>query len=178
MLRTERLLMRPFCEADVEPLARVHLDAETMRYFPYGASPDIDEARARAAKQIAAYAAHWAEWGYGIWALEDRADGGFVGRMGLRFVDELGEAEILYLVVRERWGQGLAAEAGHRAFAFGFETAGLDRIVALAMPANAASRRIMEKLGMRREADRTVWGHDLVYYAIRRRDFEATPLPR
>ncbi|MDP6708584.1 MAG: GNAT family N-acetyltransferase [Alphaproteobacteria bacterium] len=164
--------MRPFAEADIEALARLHLDSETMRYFPYGASPNIDEARARAMKQIAAYAAHWAERGYGIWALEDRLDGGFVGRLGLRFVDELGEIEILYLVARTRWGQGLASEAGQRALAFGFETAGLDRIVALAMPANAASRRVMEKLGMTREPDRTVWGHDLVCYALTRDSYE------
>jgi len=167
-LATARLRLRRFRDADVPSLAAAHLDAETMRYFPYGAAADAAEATRRAEAQVAAYEAHWAARGYGIWALEDRADGSFIGLVGLRFVDELAETELLYRIVRPRWRQGLASEAATRALSYGFEDRGLETIVALAMPANLGSRRVMEKLGMRCDGEARVWDTDLVRYVARR----------
>lgn len=167
-LLTSRLRLRRFRAADGPALAAAHLDAETMRYFPYGAARTEAEALARAEAQIAAYNAHWSARGYGVWALENRADGGFVGRVGLRWLEELGEVELLYLIVRARWRQGLASEAAARTLASGFDEAGLDRIVALAMPANLASRRVMEKVGMRCRDRVRIWGLELVRYAVAR----------
>ena len=170
-LLTERLKLRPFRASDAPALAAAHMDAETMRYFGYGVAASEAEAMERAETRIADYGEHWAERGYGTWALEDRADASFVGRCGLRYIDELGETELLYLIVRPRWRQGLASEASARALAFGFETCGLDEIVALAMPENIGSRRVMEKAGMRYADELRLWDIDLVRYRLRRDEF-------
>lgn len=139
-----------------------------MRFFPYGAAKTETAALERARTQIQGYARHWRERGFGVWALEDRADGGFVGRVGLRHVDELDEVEILYLIVRARWRQGLASEAGRRVPAFAFANLGLHEVIALAMPENVASRAVMAKLSMRHRNAVRIYGADLVCYAIGR----------
>jgi RimJ/RimL family protein N-acetyltransferase len=177
-LLTSRLRLRPFRPSDTSDLAAQHLDPETMRYFTSGAAGGAAEAMRRAEAQVAAYADHWAAHGYGVWALEWRTDGKFAGRVGLRLIEELRAVELLYLIVRPHWGQGLASEAAEKALEFGFTDRGMVEIIALAMPGNAASQRVMAKIGMRREGEAHVWGHDLVRYATRREDFSRDrPIP-
>ena len=102
----------------------------------------------------------------------DRADGQVIGQSGLRFVDEVGETEILYAYSRSSWGRGLATEAGRATLDFGFEQTPLQRIVAYAVPDNTASTRVMEKLGMTDEGTDRLWDMDLVRYTIGRTDWE------
>ncbi len=172
-LTTERLALRAFRPADLPALAAIHLDRETMRHFTSGVATSEAQAARRAGEQIALYNDHWSEHGFGVWALEDKLDGAFVGRVGLRWLAELDAVELLYLITRPRWGEGLAAEAGAAALAFGFRQIGLGEIIALAMPANRASRRVMEKLEMRYQRRQRIWQAELVCYAIDRAGFLA-----
>jgi ribosomal-protein-alanine N-acetyltransferase len=111
---------------------------------------------------------HWDRRGYGVWVLGDLATEAFVGHCGLRYLDEIQDTEILYALTRSYWGRGLATEAAGAALRFGFDRAGLDRIIALAVPENTASLRVMDKVGMRYERDAFVFGMDLVQYAVSR----------
>ncbi|MGH7279167.1 MAG: GNAT family N-acetyltransferase, partial [Candidatus Rokuibacteriota bacterium] len=77
----------------------------------------------------------------------------------------------LYALERGAWGGGIATEAARAAVRFGFEAAGLERIVAAARPDNAPSRRVMEKIGLRWERDLVLWETDAVLYAIGRTEF-------
>jgi RimJ/RimL family protein N-acetyltransferase len=174
---TDRLLLRPFRPTDLPALAAIHRDGDTMRHFGSGVATGDAEAARRAGEQIALYNEHWAEHGFGIWALEDRTDGAFLGRVGLRWIAELDAVELLYLIIRPRWGEGFAAEAGAAALAFGFQRIGLGEIIALAMPANRASLRVMEKLGMGYRCRQRVWQTDLIRCAIDRADFLAANPP-
>ena len=176
-LATSRLVLRPFRPSDRPALAATHRDGETMRYFASGVATSDAEAARRAGEQIALYNDHWSEHGFGIWALEDKPDGALVGRVGLRWIAELDEVELLYLITRSRWGEGFAAEAGAAALAFGFRRIGLAEIIALAMPANRASLRVMAKLGMRYRRRQRVWQTDLVRYAIDHAGFLAANPP-
>jgi ribosomal-protein-alanine N-acetyltransferase len=118
--------------------------------------------------------AHWQRHGFGTWAVEDRDTRVFLGHVGLRFVEEVGETEVLYAFARDAWGRGIATEAAGAAVRFGFEHGGLQRIVAFAVPENRASTRVMEKLGMRHEGEQRIFDLDTVRYGISRGGWAAS----
>ncbi len=103
-----------------------------------------------------------------MWAVEDLATGTFAGHCGLRFLDEAGETGVYYAFAQPFWGRGLATESARAAIAFGFGVAGLHRIVAYAVPENRASTRVMERIGMRFEAETDIFGLHCAQYAIER----------
>ncbi len=127
---------------------------------------DIEETRAR----LQAYAYHWDERGFGIWAVEECASGRLVGRTGLMHWDDwtasTHDAEIGWTFAPEVWGRGYATEAARAALGWAAERPGLQTIVSITRPDNVASRRVMEKLGLTYRGE-TVWrGFDQVWYGI------------
>ncbi|HEY4346024.1 MAG TPA: GNAT family N-acetyltransferase [Gaiellaceae bacterium] len=145
-LNTERLLLRQWKASDLEPFAELNADPETMRYFPAPLTrAESDALVDRASAQI-----H--ERGWGIWAVEVRSTGDFIGFVGLdvpRFEAHFTPAvEIGWRLLRADWGHGYATEAARASLAFGFDELRLDEIVAMTVVANDRSRRVMERLGM------------------------------
>ncbi|WP_375769796.1 GNAT family N-acetyltransferase [Archangium gephyra] len=100
---------------------------------------------------------HWARYGFGVWMFRDPADGRLIGRCGLRHAEVEGHAEreLLYALRFESWGQGLATEMAAASLEVGLERLGLEDVVAFTLTTNSASRRVMEKVGMRYERDIT-----------------------
>ena len=98
---------------------------------------------------------HWAEHGYGIWILRDRATEQFVGRGGLRrtLLDGTPEVEVAYGLMPEFWNRGLATEFTTAIARIASENLGLFDIVSYTLPENIASRRVMEKTGFLYERD-------------------------
>jgi RimJ/RimL family protein N-acetyltransferase len=90
-------------------------------------------------------AEHWKRHGFGLWLLRDRATGEMVGRGGLQYTDGASETEVAWAIVPERWGQGLASELAHASVEVAFGGLELDELVAMTLPDNLASRRVMEK---------------------------------
>jgi [ribosomal protein S5]-alanine N-acetyltransferase len=92
---------------------------------------------------------HWKRYGFGLWLLRDRDTGVVVGRGGLQHTHVGGHDEIEagWAIAPERWGEGLATELAHACTAVAFEQLELKQIVAFTLPANVASRRVMEKSG-------------------------------
>lgn len=166
-LETERLLLCPFTTADVDDLLRIYSDPLVMRYISRGVRTR-EETIAALADQIE----HWRQRGFGMWGLREKQGGAFIGRCGLRVLERTDEVEVGYTLAREAWGKGYATEAARRALAFGFEDVGLERIVAVAQPANTGSRHVMEKLGMRFVKDAYFYDSIVVYYAIDRATFD------
>jgi RimJ/RimL family protein N-acetyltransferase len=120
-------------------------------------------------EQIAYYGAHWEYEGFGLWAVEEREEGRFIGRVGLLrhvdFPDEPEPVEVGWAIAPEVWGRGLATEGGAASLLFGFDTVGVERIVSITRPTNAASRRVMEKLGLTVQGETTWRGIHQVWYA-------------
>jgi ribosomal-protein-alanine N-acetyltransferase len=173
-LRTSRLRLRPFTEADAPTHLALYQDPEVTR--PLGGGPFLGaEIAVRSRRAIDRFVRHWAEKGFGVFALEDLATGRFLGQCGLNTVDELGEIEVLYALERAAWGRGLATEAARAALAYGFDEARLDRIIAVTRPEHAKSRRVLEKLGMRYERDVEIFGIRAVLYALSRDAFAIAP---
>jgi len=167
-LETARLLLRPFMGADLDDYAEhVFADAGVMRYLPRRALAP----RERAERTRTVFADHWAQRGYGVWAVTDKRTGQFIGHCGLGYVHEAGEVEVLYALRQTHWGQGIATEAARASVRFGFEHANLTCLIALAVPDNIASRRVMEHLSFAYEKDAHYFGLDLVYYVLPRERF-------
>jgi ribosomal-protein-alanine N-acetyltransferase len=94
--------------------------------------------------------------------MDERGGDPLVGVAGLLWAEGHGpDVEVAYLVRHDRWGRGYATEAAAAALGVGFGALGLERIVALAWPENDASRRVMEKIGMRPAGTATAYGREM-----------------
>ncbi len=163
ILQTDRFDLRVLEPTDAEPLYRFYGDAEAMRYVG-GSGQPIDQPATRGA--IARHIEHQRQNGFSLWAIVDRADGSVIGCAGLYLVEGTGpEVELVYQLVRDRWGEGIATETAAASLAYGLETLGLQRVIGLAYPENGPSVRVMEKLGMRREPDVEAYGRRMVKFS-------------
>jgi RimJ/RimL family protein N-acetyltransferase len=147
-LETPRLVLRRWREEDIAPMAAVNADPEVMRWIRDGSVRDEQQTRAG----VQAWESEWESQGFGLFAVEIRSTGELAGFTGLSVPNFLPEVlpavEVGWRLGRSHWGQGLATEAAAAAVRFGFEERGLERIVSIAQVGNAASERVMTKLGM------------------------------
>jgi ribosomal-protein-alanine N-acetyltransferase len=171
VVETPRLVLRPFTPRDAADHLRLYARPEVTRFLAGGPfRGDAAAQRSRAA--LDAFIEHWKKHGFGVWAVTDRATGALVGQCGLKYLPDRPEVEILYALDPAYWGRGVATEAAAAALRYGFESARLDRIVAVAFPENRASHRVMEKIGLTYEGMVEVYGGiRAVYYAISREAF-------
>jgi len=120
---------------------------------------------------IEAILGHWEEHGFGLWAMES-SSGELMGRMGLQVIPQTGETEIDYLLEPRWWGRGFATEAGRSTLEFGFGERSMDRIVGIVHVENEASRRVLEKIGMRLQDRKEYFGMPCFRYALTRGEAE------
>jgi ribosomal-protein-alanine N-acetyltransferase len=113
---------------------------------------------------------HWNRYGFGLWLLRDRETGAMVGRGGLQHtvVGRDGEVEAGWAIAPERWGEGLATELAHVCVEVAFGKLELEEVIAMALPTNIASRRVMEKSGFKYERNVTHRGIAHVLYRATR----------
>lgn len=151
MLRTERLLLRPWRAADLAPFAALNADPRVMEFYP--ATLDRVRSDADAARQGRLLE----ERGWGLWAVEVPGTAPFIGYVGLSAPSFEAHftpcVEIGWRLDRSRWGRGYATEAARAVLEDGFLRVGLEEIVSFTVPANRRSRAVMERLGMRRRAE-------------------------
>jgi RimJ/RimL family protein N-acetyltransferase len=179
MIETERLTLRPWIEADREPFVRILCDPEVGEWL--GGSRTRDQAL----NAFEAMQAFWAEHGYGQLAIVGRTDGAILGRVGCRRQPPewkhpmMGEVEIGWLLARDAWGHGYATEAAAAVLPWGFETLGVATIYSWTARINRRSEAVMQRIGMKRAADRDFEHPDLaaddplrshVVYVIERAD--------
>lgn len=144
-IETERLLLRGFEARDFEGYAAMVADPEVTRYLGNGQPL----ARREAWQQMAMFAGHWVLRGFGIWAVEERATGVFIGRVGCYEPEGWPGFELGYTLCRPAWGQGYAREAAAAALRYAREVLGRKQIISIIRPANAPSARVALCLGAR-----------------------------
>ncbi|HEX2553540.1 MAG TPA: GNAT family N-acetyltransferase [Microvirga sp.] len=149
MLRTERLTLRRWREADLEPFRRINADPEVMRFLVGTQTPEASDASARRLMGFAE------SDGLGPWAVEVPGEAPFVGFVGcwptrpqLPFAPAI---EVGWRLDRAVWGRGYAPEAARAALADAFGRARVPEVVAYTAAGNAPSRQVMAKLGMRHD---------------------------
>jgi RimJ/RimL family protein N-acetyltransferase len=168
-LETERLLLRPVREADVEPLYAMMQDPDVMQYIGERRIPTLQEVW----RWVAGWIGHWAWRGYGQWAVEERSSGELIGRVGILNPVEWPGPEVAYMLGKPWWGRGYATEAAGAAMDWGFETTGFDRLISLIDPANVASIAVATHLGETPRGEVELWGNQVLIYAIDRAAWEA-----
>ena len=129
-------------------------------------------ARGETGAVIEASVASFTSHGFGQWLAFPREGDTLVGFSGLRFVDGTPDIELLYALAPACWGWGLASEAARAVLHHGFVALGIPRILACADAPNAASIRVMERLGMRFVRRGAEHGLDTVCYSLAREDFD------
>ena len=144
-LQTERLVLRPWREDDVEPFFAMMAEPEAARFLSAAGQP-MD--RAEAWRTLAVFVGHWALCGFGLFAVEERQSGAFVGRVGGWRPEGRAGTELGWGLARGHWGKGYAQEAARAAGDWMFASLKLDQIVSLIHGANQRSRRLPGPLGM------------------------------
>jgi RimJ/RimL family protein N-acetyltransferase len=149
-LRTSRLLMRRWQDADREPFAALNADPEVMRHFP----ACLDRAASDAL--VERIEARFEEQGFGLWALESIETGEFLGFTGLNPMPEgvpaAGGMEVGWRLARSAWGHGYATEAARTAVEVAFSGVGLPELWSMTAVSNEPSQAVMRRLGMTRHA--------------------------
>jgi RimJ/RimL family protein N-acetyltransferase len=144
-INTERLIMRGWRESDVAPWAAMNADPEVRQYL--GPPLTAEQAAAR----MVNYQDDLDRYGFGIWAVEVRASGEFIGFTGLDPVDDgmpFTGTELGWRLARAAWGHGYATEAALAALRYGFDIMGLPEIVAVTVTRNLRSQAVMRRIGM------------------------------
>lgn len=145
-LQTERLHLRQWRDDDVAHFAAMNADPCVMEHFPALQSHETSAAA------VVRGSARIAERGWGLWALELRRTGEFIGFAGLEAPAPAFPfspcVEIGWRLAFAHWGRGYATEAAKASLGIGFETLGLDEIVSFTAVGNRRSRAVMERLGM------------------------------
>ena len=158
-----RLRLRELCEDDAAfALAQLN-DPDFLAHIGDRGVRDLAQARDYLATgPMASYVRN----GFGLWGVELKASGQLAGMCGLIQRDTLPAPDLGYAFLPAFRGQGLAHEAASLCLAFGFQTLAMPRILAIVTETNAASRRLLESLGMRLHEPRTLGGETLLVYAI------------
>jgi ribosomal-protein-alanine N-acetyltransferase len=159
--------MRPITPDDLEWLIEMRTPDAVNKYL---GGPEMQN-REALTKRLPFYLECHKKNGFGFSVMTLKATGEKIGTSGLQPLEDSGEIEVGYNLSEKFWRQGFGYECAMAWLKYGFETAGLDRIVAVAHPDNTGSWRIMEKCGMKYQGNEMHYGFDCVYYAITREEF-------
>ena len=170
LLTTSRLRLEPFTEGHLAGLNKMNSDPEVMRYLSAGRPETLEETRAIIERVMK----RWREIGYSWWALIERETEELVGagavqnlRREAALVPDLDcPLEIGWRLRRDRWGRGLAVEAGRAMGDFAFKVLNARELLAVCDPANTASANVMKRLGMQEVGVQRWYGKDLLTYRI------------
>jgi ribosomal-protein-alanine N-acetyltransferase len=161
-IETERLILRPLGEADLDDLAALHADPDVTRFLSGGRPRSREEM----AEKLYRAVEHWRLHGFGMFALLEKEDSRFAGHCGVGYFHGLADAELAYSLARRCWGRGLATEAVRAVLRHAFEAVGLPRVVGVAVVENVASQRVMARAGMALQGPYEFDGRQAVLYAL------------
>ena len=163
-IETERLLLRKFTLDDLDDYFDLGTRPEVLRFVGGKPFASIDEARETL---VAAPLRDYQLYGYGRLACIEKATGRLIGFNGLKYLPDIDEVDVGYRFFSDCWGKGYATESSLAVMQYGRESLGLERIVGIVHPENAASIRVLKKLGLRYEKKTRLegLGEDLDLYA-------------
>lgn len=169
MIETKRLIFRKFVDDDLPLLIEQRSDPDVNRYL---GGPKRQNAEALAIR-MKFYMDCYERFGAGMCPMIWKETGEIIGTAGLQPLEDTGEIEVGYSIIKKFWGLGIGTEAAKGWMEYGFNTMGLERIVAVAVVENKASRHILEKLGMKFEKDEDHYGEVCAFYGISKPEFFA-----
>jgi RimJ/RimL family protein N-acetyltransferase len=163
-LQTERLTLRMFTPADLDPYAELCADTEVMRYVGDGKPLS----RMDAWRHLAIFLGTWQLRGYGTWAVEEKASGCCIGRVGYLHPEGWPGIELSWALSRPYWGHGYATEAARACLDQGYGGFGFAEVISLIHPDNRRSIAVAERLGGTLERTTEVFGRPHSLYKLGR----------
>ena len=163
-IETERLILRPHTLDDVESSYEMNLDEQVSQYTGDGGVVSREEIERRIKEDVLGdYAKH----GFGRFAVVEKSTGEFIGFAGLKYLEDLDEVDLGYRLISSKWVMGYATEASRACMHFAFNQLELERVVAMVLPENERSIRVLEKLGFGYERDIVEDGLSARLYSLR-----------
>lgn len=146
VIQTERLILRQWCDQDIDPYRKLNADPKVMEFFPNTWSQEASDISLKSARN------HIEKYGWGKWAVSLLKTGEFIGRIGLEDVDFQASfspnIELGYRIAYKYWGNGYAVEGAKAALEHGFRQLNLEEIVAFTPMQNMRSQIVMQRIGM------------------------------
>ena len=144
-LETERLILRPFVLEDLDPFFAIVVNPQVMGNATYsGQTMD----RSQTFNWLCMMLGHWHLRGFGIWAVEIKDSGQFIGRIGLQYLDWFDDVELVWMLADSAWGKGYGAEGARAAIDFAFGFLQLPAVTAVIRLDNEPSQKLAKRLGM------------------------------
>lgn len=168
-LTTERLRLRALRETDLDDYAALKADPEVLRYLAGAGSEPWD--RGRSWRHLAFLVGHWQLAGAGMWAVEAKESGTFLGVVGFSEPAGWPACELGWTLVRRFWGHGYATEGARAALAQAFTGWKKDRVISLIHPENRASLRVARRLGERLQGRTDHCGQEMLCFGIDRQSW-------
>jgi RimJ/RimL family protein N-acetyltransferase len=162
VLETERLRLRMFTQEDFVPYHIMCTDPEVVRYLGDGQPLS----RMDAWRHLAIFLGSWQLRGYGMWAVEEKGTGQFLGRVGYIHPEGWPGIELGWVLARRFWGRGFAIEAARAALNHGFQIFKLAHVISLIHPENRRSISVAERLGETKEGSTEIFGRHALIYGI------------
>lgn len=162
VLVTERLRLRSLRKSDLDDYAALNADPEVTRYLGGGGPWDRD----RSWRHLAFLLGHWHLRGSGMWALEQKETGTFLGLTGFAEPEGWPGCELAWTLARRWWGNGYATEGASAALDYAFTILKKDRVISLIQPENRASIRVAERLGQSLQGRIDHFGREMLCYGI------------
>lgn len=144
-IETERLILRPFQLEDFEAVYEFGSNKEVQKYTGDRLIPSLDAAK-DLIKNV--WFEDYQKYGYGRWATIYKPENKLIGFAGLKYLPSMDETDLGFRFLPEYWGKGIATEASVEILKYGFEELNLKRVIAIAMPENIGSNKVLTKLGL------------------------------
>ena len=161
IIETDRLLLREFILDDAEKFYQLNLNPNVIKYTGNASFKSIEEAKS--------FLENYKDYktnGYGRWAVINKESNEFIGWCGLKYGELKNETDIGFRFFEEEWNKGYATESAAACLKYGFEVLKLNRIIGRAMKENAASIKVLEKIGLVYETDCIFENKEAVIYKI------------
>ena len=143
-IETERLLLREITFEDKEELFQLHSDPEVQKWTGESVVVSMKEIE----WSIQTRHNDYKTYGYGRLAAIEKSTGAFIGWTGLTYLPEFDKVDLGYRLKKQYWGMGFATEASLALIQYGFDILNLEEIIAIALPENEGSIKVMQKVGM------------------------------
>ena len=175
VLETERLRLRSFCKGDIEGYVAMNADPEVLRYLAGAGAEPWD--RGRSWRHLAFLLGHWQLGDAGMWAVEHRETGDFIGVVGFAAPDGWPGFELAWTLRRGWWRSGYPTEGARAALEYAFTVLEKARVISLIHPENRASIRVAERIGERLQGHIQHFGREMLCYGLDRKDYLVEVVP-
>ena len=162
ILETQRLVLKPIVESDLNTLHQIFIDSYVRRYLCDGEIWSLE----RVAEMLDENEKLWAEKQFGLWSIETKSDREIMGFVGLWYFFEEAQPQLVYALLPKALKKGYATEASTKILEYGFDELGFDYLVASCDRPNIESQKVTERLGMKQVEARIVDGNPILFFRI------------